>query len=83
MVRVGIENAPKQGVRNSPDKPRRKSNRCNVPTHLKGKEIIVGQGSFSEMQEEESSSKEVPSVIWLLHFLIHLQGLSIVRESLC
>ena len=44
MVRVGIENAPKLGVRNSPDKPRRKSNKCNVPLHLKGKEIIVGQG---------------------------------------
>ena len=44
MVRVGIENAPKLGVRKSPDKPRRKSNKCNVPLHLKGKEIIVGQG---------------------------------------
>ena len=40
MVRVGIQNAPKLGVRNSPDKPRKKSNRCNVPLHLKGKEII-------------------------------------------
>ena len=44
MIRVGIENSPKPAVRNAPDKPRKKSNKCNVPSTLKGKEIIVGQG---------------------------------------
>ena len=44
MFRVGIDDIPQPNLRNGPMPPKKTKKRCNVPIHLKGKEIFVGQG---------------------------------------
>ena len=44
LFRVGIKDPPKSTPRNEPNPPKKTNKRCNVPIHLKGKEIFVGQG---------------------------------------
>ena len=44
LFRVGVEEPPNSSPRNGPRPPKKTNKRCNVPIHLKGKEIIVGQG---------------------------------------